>query len=456
MENKITKNSLYKAEIIDVSSSGDGICKLDDGFVIFVPNSVKGDILNIKIVKLLKNYGYGKIENIISPSKYRVKSDCDISTRCGGCCFRHIDYEYECTIKKQFVIQAFSKIAKVNNILIDDTIKSASELYYRNKAQYPLGLSSDNIVIAGFYAKRSHNIVKLNNCFLQPIIFNDILNDIIYFITKYNISIYDEFSKVGLIRHVYIRKADFTNEIMVCIVSTSSDIKNIDILVDILLNKYKDIKSIVININDNDTNIILGNKNIILYGNEYIYDVICGIKIKISVNSFYQINKLQAEKLYLKAIECAKLNSNDILLDLYCGIGTISLIAAKYVKKVIGIEVVSQAVDDANYNADINNIHNAEFICSDAKTASLELTKIYNNIDVVILDPPRKGCDIIVLNSILNLSPKKIIMISCNPSTAARDCKYLLDNDYNIEEIVPFDMFPRTNHVECVVLMSRK
>lgn len=455
MINKITKNSLYQVKIVDVSSSGDGICKLDDGFVIFVPNSVKGDILNIKIIKLLKNYGYGKIENIISPSKYRVKSDCNISSRCGGCCFRHIDYEYECIIKKQFVIQAFNKIAKVNNILIEDTVKSTSELYYRNKAQYPLGLNADNMVIAGFYAKRSHNIVKLTNCFLQPIIFNEILNDIIYFIIKYNISIYDEFSKVGLIRHVYIRTADFMDEIMVCIVSTSSDIKNIDMLIDTLLNKYKDIKSIVININDNDTNIILGDKNIVLYGKEYIYDVICGIKIKISLNSFYQINKLQAEKLYLKAIEYAKLDSNDILLDLYCGIGTISLIAAKYVKKVIGIEIVPQAIDDAKHNSNINNIHNSEFICSDAKTASLKLTKIYKNIDVVILDPPRKGCDIMVLESILHLSPKKIIMISCNPPTAARDCKYLLDNDYNIEKIVPFDMFPRTNHVEIIVVLYR-
>lgn len=454
IESMPIKNQEYIVDIIDVASNGDGICRLESNFIVFVPNSVTLDKIKIKILKVLKNYGYAKIQEILVESPYRIKPDCDVYSRCGGCSFRHIKYDYELSLKNKIVLDAFSKIGRISTTI--NNIKSSPlKDRYRNKSQMPVGLDVKSRAISGFYSKRSHTIVEASDCKLQSLQFQSIIKDILYYFNLYGIYIYEEATGRGLIRNIYLREAISTGEIMVCIVSTSANIKNIEKIVEDLILKYKQIKSFLININSKKTNVILGKDNIILYGKDHIIDNICGVDIKISPNSFYQVNKKQAENIYTKAIEYAQLSGKEVLLDLYCGTGTIGLIASKYAKKVLGVEVVKVAVDDAVNNAKLNSISNIDFICSDSKKVVRSLVDKKITVDVVMLDPPRKGCDVEVLSSILHMSPKRIVMISCNPSTAARDCKYLTENGYEVLEISPFDMFPRTNHVESVVLISR-
>lgn len=446
------KNQIVILEITDITSEGNGVGR-SDGMAVFIPETAIGDIIEARIVKVLKNYAYGKVEKIIKPSEDRIISDCSYFPKCGGCSFRHINYESELKIKEKFVYDAFTRIGGINAEFLP-ILGCDSPDKYRNKAQYPVG-TENNRSVCGFYAKRSHRIIAGNKCKLLPNIFSHIAEEIIEYAVKNNIKSYDENTSKGLLRHIFIRQGYHSKEIMVCFVVTKASAVRFSGLCKILSEKYHDIKSIVMNINPDNTNVILGKKTVTLWGKNKIQDMMCGNNINIAPESFYQVNTNQAEKLYAIAANFADFKGNETLLDLYCGAGTIGLSMASKVSKLIGAEIIPQAVENAIENAHNSNVHNAEFICSDAGKAAKKLVNYGVKPDVIILDPPRKGCDNETLNAVLKMNPQKIVMISCNPATAARDCSYLCQNEFSVEKIQAVDLFPRTTHVECVVLLTK-
>lgn len=458
----LEKNQIYKVEIIDNGYQGEGIAKIDN-FPIFIHGAIKGEKIEVKILKVLSNFAYGKIMKIISSSKYRKDADCNEYIKCGGCNLRHIKYEYTLEIKKSIVenclYKALDRKIKVNNV-----IGMEQPLNYRNKLQYPLGIDKENNKVMGVYGERTHNIVPVHNCHIQNEECNKIAKDIFEFIKQNNISVYNEKTLKGTVRHIVVRIGIKTNEILVTIVVNDNKFKHEKELVEYITKKYPNVKSIVKNYNSNNTNVILGRKNEIIYGNGYIYDIIGNYKFKISPLSFYQINPVQTEILYNTAMKFAEeekssgesCKKNQIALDLYCGIGTIGIFAAKNFKKVYGIEIIEQAIEDARENARINNIENAEFYAGDVEKVLPEILKnIENNPETVFVDPPRKGLDNKTIEVLKKLSPQKIIYISCNPATLARDLN-LLEEKYEIKEVQPVDMFPFTSHVECCALLCLK
>ena len=452
----INKNDEFIVNIIDDGINGEGIAKIDN-FTVFVKGAIKGEKAKIKIIKVLTSHAYGKILEIIDRSVYRKNPDCDTYNRCGGCCLRHIDYEYTLKIKKNIVENVLRKQG-LDYIKVNDVLGMKKPYYYRNKLQYPLGLDKANNKVMGVFEERSHNVINTEKCMIQNKLIQSIANDIFTFIKSNNISVYNEKSLKGIIRHIIIRVGIKTNEVMCTLVLNEDKIEKEveEKFVEYITKRYSQIKTIIKNINSRNTNVILGDKNIVLYGNGYIYDDILGYKFKISNMSFYQVNPVQTEVLYLKAIEYASLKGEETILDLYCGIGTIGICASKKSKKLYGIETIKEAIDDARENAKINNISNAEFFVGDVEKKLPEFIK-KNNIkpDVIFIDPPRKGCDKTAIYTILNIVPKKIVYVSCNPSTLARDLK-MFEEKYDIKEITPVDMFPFTSHVECCVLLELK
>lgn len=446
------KNQIVTLEITDITSEGNGVGRAD-GMAVFIPETAVGDIIEARIVKVLKNYAYGKVEKIVKPSADRIEIDCKYFPKCGGCSLRHISYDSELKIKEKFVYDAFTRIGNINTEFLPILGCDLPDKY-RNKAQYPVG-TVNNKLVYGFYAKRSHRIISGSECKLLPDIFDHIASDVIEFALQNNIKGYDENTGRGLLRHIFIRQGFHSKEIMVCFVVTKALAIKFTRLCEVLTEKYQDIKSIVMNINPENTNVILGKKTVTLWGKNEIQDIMCGNKINISPEAFYQVNTNQAEKLYAVAANLADFKGNEILLDLYCGAGTIGLSMASKVKKLIGVEIIPQAVKNAMENARSSNIFNSEFICSDAGKAAAKLKESGIIPDIIILDPPRKGCDNLTLDSVLQMNPKKIIMVSCNPATAARDCSYLCQNGYIAEKIQSVDMFPRTIHVETVCLLSK-
>lgn len=446
------KNEIINLKITDISSDGNGVGK-HEGMAVFVPETCIEDIIEAKIVKVLKSYAYGIISKILSPSPYRIQSNCPVFPKCGGCSLRHISYNCELKVKDNIVKSCFKRIGKLEPEF-EDILGCEETEGYRNKAQYPVA-DSGGQAVCGFYAKRSHRIIPYIPCGLLPEEFHKITEFIIDYINKNNIKGYNEIEHKGLLRHIYLRKGFSTGEIMVCLIVTRKSEK-LTPLANQIAKKFKDVKSVVMNINPDRTNVILGKKTSVLFGKGYITDVMCGNKIRLSPESFYQVNSVQAQKLYKIAEEYADFKGDEHLLDLYCGTGTIGLSMARSVKKLIGVEIISQAVKNAEENARENGICNAEFICSDAGKAAKLLAENGEKLDVIILDPPRKGCDNVTLDSVLKMRPKKIVMISCNPATAARDCKYLCDNGYVTVKARGVDLFPRTGHVETVVLLSRE
>ena len=452
----INKNDEFIVNIIDDGINGEGIAKIDN-FTVFVKGAIKGEKAKIKIIKVLTSHAYGKILEIIDRSVYRKNPDCDTYNRCGGCCLRHIDYEYTLKIKKNIVENVLRKQG-LDYIKVNDVLGMKKPYYYRNKLQYPLGLDKANNKVMGVFEERSHNVINTEKCMIQNKLIQSIANDIFTFIKSNNISVYNEKSLKGIVRHIIIRVGIKTNEVMCTLVLNEDKIEKEveEKFVEYITKRYSQIKTIIKNINDKNTNVILGDKNIVLYGNGYIYDDILGYKFKISNMSFYQVNPVQTEVLYLKAIEYASLKGEETIFDLYCGIGTIGICASKKSKKLYGIETIKEAIDDARENAKINNISNAEFFVGDVEKKLPEFIK-KNNIkpDVIFIDPPRKGCDKTAIYTILNIVPKKIVYVSCNPSTLARDLK-MFEEKYDIKEITPVDMFPFTSHVECCVLLELK
>lgn len=450
----LKKNDIIRLEIISVTNEGNGLGKFDST-VVFVPETAAGDIIDCRIVKVNKRYCYGIIEKIVSPSIYRIESNCKLYHKCGGCALRHMSYQRELAEKESFVKDAFQHIGKLNPQFLP-IIGSDMTEHYRNKAQFPVSADDDGRVFAGFYARRSHRTVPVTDCKLTPEIFLDITDFIIDFANSHGITAYNEQTAKGMLRHIFLRRGAHSGEIMAAlVVSSDRDIDLFKKLALRLMDTFPDIKSVLLNINPEKTNVILGERIIVLGGQEYITDVMCGNTIYISMHSFYQINTPQAERIYAKAAEFAGFTGEETLLDLYCGAGTIGLSMAHKVKKLIGVEIVPQAVDNAKLNAACNHIHNAEFICADAAQAAKLLFERGERPDVIIADPARKGCTPQTLEYMAQMSPSRIIMISCNPATAARDCALLNDLGYVAQKCAAVDFFPRTVHVECVALMSR-
>ena len=450
----IKKNEEYIVDIIDNGYAGEGIAKIN-GFTIFVPNAIKGEKIKILIVKVLSSHAFGKIIEIINKSDKRVESDCSTYKRCGGCNLRHIKYEETLKIKQNAVQSLVDKTLK-NKLKVKETLGMKNPFHYRNKAQYPVGVDKEGNQVIGVFAERTHEIIPINNCLIQKEESQQIAKYILNFIKEKNISIYNEKTGNGLIRHIVTKIGIKTNEIMCIIVINGKNIPYENELIKSLITTFPGIKTIVKNINTKNTNVIMGKENINIYGNGYIYDILGDYKFKISPLSFYQVNPVQAEKLYELGVNSAKITKNDVVFDLYCGIGTISLFMSKYAKKVYGIEIVEEAVNDAKENAIINNVKNTEFIAGDVEKALDDLINNKNIIpDIVMVDPPRKGLDKKSIENIIKISPKKMIYISCNPATLIRDLS-ILEDIYNIAEITPVDMFPFTNGIECVAVMNLK
>lgn len=450
----VEKNKEYEVEIIDNGYDGEGIAKIED-FTIFINGAIKGEICKILIVKVNKSYAFGKLIEIIKKSENRVQEDCTTYKRCGGCSLRHIKYDSTLSMKREMVQNLVNKSLN-KKVDVNNVIGMEKPYYYRNKLQYPVGKNKEGIPVMGVFASRTHEIIPTENCLIQNKKAQEVANVIFKFIKEKNISLYDEKTRKGAIRHIIVKIGIATNEIMCIIVTNEGKIANENVLVNTIASKYPEVKTIVKNINNKNTNVILGDKNIILYGDGYIYDELMEYKFKISAKSFYQTNPIQTEKLYKKAIKFANLKENDILCDLYCGIGTIGICASNKVKKVYGIEIVEEAIEVAKENAKLNNVDNIEFIAGDVEVAFkklLEDDKVKPT--AIIVDPPRRGLDNITINKILETEVKKLVYVSCNPATMVRDIK-MLEEKYEVKEIQPVDMFPYTSSVECVALLELK
>lgn len=443
------KNDELILEITDVTAEGSGIGKYD-GMAVFVPLTTVGDTAKVKILKVKKTYAYAKVIEILTPSKDRIEDNCPYFNKCGGCVYRHINYDAECKIKSNKVYENIKRIGGV--ALSPMPIMADKSERYRNKAQYPVS-QSGNI---GFYAFHSHRIIECEDCLLQPHIFSQICEVTRDWIKANNISVYDEISHKGILRHLYIRKAEQTGEIMVTFVINGDSLPKTNQLVEKLVEVCAgNLKSVQLNINKEKTNVILGNECKNLYGQDYITDILCGIKVRLSALSFYQVNHTMAEKLYKKAEEYASPQGKNII-DLYCGAGTIGLTMAKKAKSIIGVEIVPEAIKDAEFNAQNNGIENARFICADAKKAAKMLADEGVTADVVIVDPPRKGCSEEVIEIIANhFKPQSVVYVSCDSATLARDIKIFTQMGYTLKEYTPADLFPKTAHVETVVLLMK-
>lgn len=451
---QVEKNKEYIVDIIDTGFQGEGIAKID-GLTIFIPNAIKGEKLKILIVKVLSSHAFGKIVEIIEKSPYRIESDCTTYKRCGGCSLRHIKYE-ETLKMKQNAVQSLVNKTLANKIKVNETVGMENPYHYRNKAQYPMGLNKDGKPVIGVFANRTHEIIPINTCFIQNEQTEEIAKYLFEFLVKNNISVYNEKTQKGLVRHIVTKIGIKTNEIMCILVINGKEMPKEKELVEELTNKFKNIKTIVKNINTKNTNVILGNENINLFGDGYITDILGEYKFKISPMSFYQVNPIQAEKLYNLGVEFANITKDDIVFDLYCGIGTISLFMSKFAKKVYGVEIVEEAIIAAKENAKINNVDNTEFIAGDVEKVLDELVNVKQIMpDIIMVDPPRRGLDNTSIENIKKVRPKKVVYISCNPATLVRDLAKLEEN-YEVKKIKPVDMFPYTSSVECVAVLYLK
>lgn len=448
------KNEIINLEITGMTAEGNGVGRSEDGMAVFVPLTAVGDVISCKIVKVTKSLAYGIIDRIITPSPDRAESGCPVSAKCGGCTFRHMTYSAELSVKDKLVRDAFLRLGGFDNIHFE-AICGGDEDFYRNKAQYPVA-EQDGKLICGFYSKRSHRVVSFTDCRLQPKIFGEITEECLRLANEKNIPAYNEENGSGVLRHIYVRRGFHSGEIMVCFVVKNKS-RQIDFsdIAKKLSDKFADIKSVVMNVNPKNTNVIMGTENIVLFGSGDITDILCGKKITLSPMSFYQVNTAQAERLYRQGMEYAELTGSETVLDLYCGAGTIGLAFSDKAEKIIGCEIVPEAIENAKKNAELNGIKNAEFYCGDAGELSQKLADEGIVPDIAVIDPPRKGCDMLTLDSLVRMSPKRIVMISCNPATAARDAKYLAENGYCAKKARAFDLFPRTGHVETVVLLFK-
>ncbi len=441
-------------QIIGMGENGEGIGKVD-GFTFFVVGGVIGDTLNVKIDVLKKNYAIASIVEVIKESEYRQDSDCGHFPSCGGCQLRHINYDAQLMIKKNKVKDTLIRIGGIDDVELDGVIGMENPFNYRNKCQFPVSKKSGTSVI-GFYRRKTHEVEELVKCHLHSDIVNDIVLYMKEWINKYNIKIYNEKTHKGLLRHIVIRESSFSGDIMLVVVINGDKLPFVDEFIVEMVSKFPNIKSIILNKNTRRGNTVMGFNNKCVYGKQTIMDTIGHLKFEISPLSFFQINNEQTVKLYNKVMEYAQLDGTQVVYDIYCGIGSISLFLAERAKHVYGIEIVDDAIKNARENAIRNGINNATFITAKAED---EVPKMYDKGiigDVVVVDPPRKGCEVSVLDTIIKMNPERVVYVSCKVSTLARDLKYIFENsDYKLEKVEAVDMFPFTGHVETVVLLSR-
>ena len=480
------KNDEFELEITDLGSTGEGIGKID-GYTLFVKDALIGDKVRVKVMKTKKNYGYARMLEIIEPSEYRVESECPVARQCGGCQLQHCSYEKQLSWKEEKVANCLRRIGgapvyteekyrKYKNaeeqqnaentaesktpIIMEPILRMDKPVHYRNKAQFPVGYDKDGNPVAGFYAGRTHSIIPQTDCLIQHECNKQIVETVLEFMKKYNVTAYDEKKNRGIVRHILTRVGKATGEVMVCLVINAKKLPHSEEFVEMIKNCgiNLEIKSITVNINRENTNVILGEKVETLYGQSYIEDYIGDIKYRISPLSFYQVNPEQTKKLYQTALEFADIKEGEVVWDLYCGIGTISLFMAREAAKVCGVEIVPQAIEDAKQNAKLNNITNAEFFvgaAEDVVPTQYEKSGGRLRADVVTLDPPRKGCDEKLLDTVVKMAPSRIVYVSCDPGTLARDVKVLTDKGYEVKRVRACDMFGGSFHVETVVLLSQ-
>lgn len=451
--NAIQKNEILEGKVIDLTHEGHGVVKFDR-YPIFVPNALIDETIDFKVIKVKKNFAIGKLIDIKEQSKDRIEPPCVYYDKCGGCQLQHMTYEAQLEMKKAQVVNLFQRKAGFKDAIIHDTIGMDNPWYYRNKSQIPVGKNNENKVITGFYRQRSHDIIDMDECLIQDQIHQEVINKLKVWFNELNVSVYNEHKKQGLMRHVVIRTGHHSRELMVIFVTNGKKFKQSDILTERLKQHFPDIVSIKHNVNDTHSNVIMGQHSYTLYGKDEIIDTLSDVTFKINDQSFYQINSVQTEKLYQRAIDYAELQGEETVLDTYCGIGTIGLYMAPQAKHVYGVEVVPEAIADAQQNATINQFENTTFVCGKAEEVILKWKAEGIKPDVVMVDPPRKGCDETFLETLLTLNPKKIVYISCNPSTQQRDAQ-VLAQQYKLTQITPVDMFPHTTHVETVAQFER-
>ncbi|RIL22819.1 23S rRNA (uracil(1939)-C(5))-methyltransferase RlmD [Staphylococcus gallinarum] len=449
----LQKNEVREGKVIDLTHEGHGVVKLDR-YPIFIPNALIDETIEYKVIKVKKNFAIGKLLDIKVQSNQRVEPPCVYYYKCGGCQLQHLSYQAQLAMKKEQVNNLFHRKANFENTIIHDTIGMETPWRYRNKSQIPVGKNEDNDAIMGFYRQRSHQIIDMDECLIQDTKHQDVMNHVKQWCNELNVSIYDERKKAGLMRHVVIRTGHYTGDLMVIFVTNGKKFKQSDIMTQKLIEAFPNIKSVKHNINNTHSNVIMGDVSHTLYGVDQIEDTLSDITFKISDQSFYQINSTQTEKLYQRAIEYADLQGEETVLDTYCGIGTIGLYMAPKAKHVYGVEVVPEAIEDAKKNATINQFENTTFVCGKAEEVILKWKAQGIKPDVVMVDPTRKGCDESFLDTLLELNPRRIVYISCNPSTQQRDAQHLA-TQYELTQITPVDMFPHTTHVETVAQFDR-
>ena len=453
----LQKNQLLTLRIERLSSDGSGVAHSPEGEAVFVPGTAPGDEAQVRIVKDCGRYAFGILDKLLTPSPDRIPVDCAVAGPCGGCSLRHMDYAAELRAKQESVADAFRRIGGLD-VPVLDALPSPEVDRYRNKVQFPVGRDKDGAPCIGFYAGRTHRIVPCPDCKLQPGVLNDIGNTLCAFFAAHGIQPYDEERGKGLVRHIFLRRGAHSGQIMVCLVCTRPKLPHSDELVALLREKFRDIATILINVNAKKTNVILGEESVTLYGPGCIEDTLCGVPVRLGPLSFYQVNTLAAERLYGVAAEYAQLEPDDVLLDLYCGMGTIGLSMAGHCRELIGVEIIPEAIDSAKANAARMGdavAAKSRFFCADAGEAAARLAAEGLRPDVIMLDPPRKGCDETTLSAVVQMSPRRVVYVSCNPSTAARDAAWLGQHGYRAEKVQPVDLFPRTKHVECVIALSK-
>ena len=453
----LQKNQILTLRIERLSSDGSGVAHSPDGETVFVPGAAPGDEADVRIVKDCKRYAFGILDHLRTPSPDRIPVDCAVAGPCGGCSLRHLDYTAELRAKQENVTDAFRRIGGLD-VPVLDICPSPEVDRYRNKVQFPVGLDKNGNPCIGFYAGRTHRIVPCPDCKLQPGVLNDIGNALCRFFAENGIQPYNEETGRGLVRHIFLRRGAHSGQIMVCLVCTRSNLPHADALCTRLREQFADIATILLNVNSKNTNVILGTETHTLYGPGYIEDTLCGVPVQLGPLSFYQVNTLAAERLYGIAAQYAQLTPDDLLLDLYCGMGTIGLSMVDHCRELVGVEIVPEAIESAKANAARMGdavAAKSRFFCADAGQAATRLAAEGLHPDVVMLDPPRKGCDEATLSAVVRMAPRRVVYVSCNPATAARDAAWLERNGYHAEKVQPVDLFPRTKHCECVIALSK-
>ncbi|MGL5245135.1 MAG: 23S rRNA (uracil(1939)-C(5))-methyltransferase RlmD [Sarcina sp.] len=453
----VEKNKEYILNIVSQGYEGEGIAKIDDTYPVFIEGALKGETVKVKIIKVKKSFAYGKLIDVIEPSNERCEAKCAIYKRCGGCKVQHMSYNEQLAFKWERVKDCIERIGKLDSNLVKFPLGMEEPWRYRNKVQLPIGLINGELKI-GFFAPRSHEIIDMETCLIQDEVADKVVKLTRQWIKKNNIKPYNvdgEYDEKGILRHIMIRRGFTTNEVMVVIVTNGENLPHKDEFVDLMVNNILGIKSIVQNVNSKKTNVILGEKCITLWGENTISDYIGQFKFNISPLSFFQVNPTQTEVLYSKALEYAELTGEEEVFDAYCGTGTITLFLSQKAKKVYGVEIIPQAIDNAKINAVENNVNNVEFFVGESEVIIPDLINNGVKADVVMIDPPRKGCDRKLLDAITNINAKKIVYVSCDPSTLARDLAILEENGYRTVEVQPVDMFPNTSHIENVAKLIK-